>query len=165
MSRPSYGGLMLDTMLGRLARWLRILRFDARYYPKGPDDQLIALTLKDNRVLLTKDRLLTRQAPVVAFYLLHSNAVRDQLLEVAPLLKFLEPARIVEGLCTVCNAQLLSVAKQEVISRIPSHVASSVDQFWVCPSCSRVYYHASHQRLMQRFLDGLNGFSRYLKDT
>lgn len=161
MSRASYGGLMLDTMLGRLARWLRILRFDAGYYPKGPDEHLIALALKDNRVLVTKDRLLTRQAHSVAFYLIHSNDVRDQLLEIAPLLKFLEPARIVEGLCTVCNVRLLSTAKHEVIGRIPSHVASCVDHFWVCPSCGRVYYHASHQRLMRRFLDGLNGFSRY----
>jgi len=88
---------MLDTMLGRLARWLRILRFDARYYPKGPDEQLVALTLRDSRVLVTKDRLLTLQCPPVAFYLLHCNVVRDQLLEIARCLSFSSRAGLWEA--------------------------------------------------------------------
>jgi hypothetical protein len=163
MNRASYGGLMLDTMLGRLARWLRILRFDARYYPKGPDEQLVALTLRESRVLVTKDRLLTLQRPPVAFYLLHSNVVRDQLLEIAPLLKFLEPTRVMGGLCTVCNARLLVTPKRQVIGRIPTHVARNMERFWTCPGCGRVYYQASHQRLMRRFLEDLNGFARYLE--
>lgn len=165
MNRPSYGGLMMDTMLGRLARWLRILRFDARYYPKGSDDQLITLTLQDSRVLITKDRLLTCQCPPVAFYLLHSNVVREQLLEIAPLLRFLEPSRVMEGLCTVCNSRLLVTPKREVIGAVPTHVARTTERFWTCPGCGRVYYQASHQRLMRRFLEDLDGFVRYLEDS
>jgi uncharacterized protein with PIN domain len=50
-----------------------------------------------------------------------------------------------------------------VIGRIPTHVARNMERFWTCPSCGRVYYQASHQRLMQRFLEDLNGFARYLE--
>ncbi len=42
-----------DVMLGKLARWLRILGFDTWYSNKYEDDELIELGEKTCRILLT----------------------------------------------------------------------------------------------------------------
>jgi hypothetical protein len=47
---------MADSMLGRLARWLRILGYDVVYETSISDDDLIAKALRENRIILTMDR-------------------------------------------------------------------------------------------------------------
>ena len=44
-----------DAMLGRLARWLRLLGFDTLYYPDIGDRDLLRLSLQEGRVILTRD--------------------------------------------------------------------------------------------------------------
>jgi uncharacterized protein with PIN domain len=43
-------------MLGRLARYLRLMGYDVSYPPPGPDARLIAVARAEGRVLLTRDR-------------------------------------------------------------------------------------------------------------
>src|SRR5215207_8725140 len=51
---------LADAMLGRLARWLRVMGFDTAYDPALTDPALVALARRDGRVLLTRDRRLLR---------------------------------------------------------------------------------------------------------
>ncbi len=44
-----------DCMLGRLAKWLRILGFDVLYFPKAEDRDLLEISRREGRVLLTRD--------------------------------------------------------------------------------------------------------------
>ncbi|MCK7525684.1 MAG: Mut7-C RNAse domain-containing protein [Ignavibacteriales bacterium] len=44
-----------DCMLGRLAKWLRILGFDVLYFSKAEDPDLVAIARREGRVLLTRD--------------------------------------------------------------------------------------------------------------
>ena len=55
---------VVDVMLGRLARWLRLLGFDVIYQPDAHDDQLIAIAEAEERTLLTKDARLLRNRRV-----------------------------------------------------------------------------------------------------
>src|SRR3990172_9336984 len=59
-----------DSMLGRLATWLRILGYDTLYFRDAQDGRLVALARREGRILLTRDtrllmrrRLLGRDAP------------------------------------------------------------------------------------------------------
>ena len=45
-----------DRMLGRLARYLRLIGYDVSYPPTCPDAELIGLARSEKRVLLTRDR-------------------------------------------------------------------------------------------------------------
>lgn len=47
---------VLDEHLGRLARYLRLLGFDAWWHPGTDDDELARRSAEDGRVLLTRDR-------------------------------------------------------------------------------------------------------------
>ena len=55
---PGEPRLIADCMLGRLARWLRILGLDTAYDRAIPDDALIRRCRQEGRALLTRDRAL-----------------------------------------------------------------------------------------------------------
>ena len=42
-------------MLGRLAKWLRLLGFDVLYYPDIEDREVIKISREQNRTILTRD--------------------------------------------------------------------------------------------------------------
>ncbi len=44
-----------DCMLGRLAKWLKILGFDVLYFSKAEDRDLVEIARREGRVLLTRD--------------------------------------------------------------------------------------------------------------
>ena len=51
--------LVADAMLGRLAKWLRVLGYDTLYW-RGDDAGLVRLAVAEGRLVLTRD---TRQPP------------------------------------------------------------------------------------------------------
>jgi len=152
MAYRAFGGFILDSMLGKLARWLRILRFDAVYWKKGLDECLIKRTIEENRVLITRNRALVKRKAPFLFYLIREDKLSDQLLEIVPLLKFLKSSSKKAGICTVCNALLQETPKDAVVGQIPAFVFNTIDVFYCCPACQRIYWEASHLKLMRDFL-------------
>ena len=69
-------------MLGKLAKWLKILGFDALFFSKIEDDELIALARKDKRILLTRDTGLIQHAKDVKTLFLESEKWQDQVRQV-----------------------------------------------------------------------------------
>ena len=52
---------MADVMLGRLAKWLRILGYDTAYIRNIRDTELIRLSLAEFRMILTRDTRLIKK--------------------------------------------------------------------------------------------------------
>ena len=69
-------------MLGRLARWLRILGYDTAYEPQVADAQLIRCGREERRIVLTRDRALASRLAFADRLLLESEAVLEQLRQV-----------------------------------------------------------------------------------
>src|SRR5205809_6482002 len=71
-----------DVMLGRLAKWLRIAGFDVLYSNRYSDEELVAVSRREGRILLSRDtRLLVRRS-VERFVFLESEKVQDQIRQV-----------------------------------------------------------------------------------
>jgi hypothetical protein len=81
---------LVDAMLGRLAKWLRILGYDAEYFP-GEDDDLLRQARRQGRVLLTRDTRLLRRRPLPSHLFIESDQVMEQLRQVVTALR-LDPA-------------------------------------------------------------------------
>ena len=55
-----------DAMLGSLARWLRAIGYDTAYLKNGPDRDVVACALGDNRTILSRDHHFEKMKAVLA---------------------------------------------------------------------------------------------------
>ncbi len=73
---------VLDKNLGKLARYLRLLGFDALYRNDYDDETLVQLSLNEGRILLTRGRGLLKRKQITHGYCLRSTNPEQQLIEV-----------------------------------------------------------------------------------
>ena len=143
-----------DVMLGRLAKWLRIAGFDVLYSNRYEDDELVALSQQQGRILLSRDtRLLIRRA-VRRFIYLESDDVRDQIVQV---LRSMRAAGLPALLsrCLTCNEPLAELDRESVSDRVPPYVFRTQPQFKTCPRCRRIYWAGTHRQSVLRTLERL----------
>jgi uncharacterized protein with PIN domain len=137
---------MADAMLGRLARWLRMLGYDTAYEKIISDERVIEWTLHENRCLLTRDWYLAQRKILRGRCLLiASDHLDSQLRELQRGLHLdLDPNEQRPFRCANCNVIPTSVSPTEVIGLVPPYVALHFDRFAQCPSCRRVYWPGTH---------------------
>jgi uncharacterized protein with PIN domain/sulfur carrier protein ThiS len=117
---------VLDVHLGRLARILRLLGFDAVWRNDLTDDELAAISVEEKRILLTRDRGLLKRAKVTHGYLVRETDRRRQIVEV--LRRFdLFGAIAPFGRCLACNGVLGPVAKAKVEQRLAPRTRRDYD--------------------------------------
>lgn len=144
---------VVDAMLGRLARWLRIMGFDVLYPKDLSDDQLVALVNQEERTLLTKDERLLREKKVDG-YLVRSQRWEDQLREVLDEFRLRDQVAPFSR-CLECNRLLEVVSKAEVAECVPDRVYQVQDRFYRCSSCHRVYWNGTHVERMVKKLESI----------
>jgi uncharacterized protein with PIN domain len=139
-------------MLGTLAKWLRILGYNAVYDPGLDDYQLMRVARAEDRVLLTRDRELARRRGVHTL-LIESQVLDEQLRQVLTELD-LKPAPSFSR-CPVCNHMLVPLDREAARARVPAYVAKTQERFRLCPGCDRVYWPGSHWQQMEERLEAL----------
>ena len=142
-----------DRMLGRLARWLRVIGQDVIYGRHLSGYGLIHAARAEDRVILTRDRGLKQKQPP-KFIFIDSNDYREQLRQVIRECG-LRAGDTLFTRCLECNAVLLPRAKNSVETLVPPYVFSTQEKFSLCPACRRVYWPATHQQKMLEELKAL----------
>ena len=94
--------LIADAMLGKLARWLRVLGYDTLYM-QGDDHFIAARARAEGRVLLTRDTELAHRKGLSAIYI-KSQVLQDQLTQVVQHLD--PPVQDTPSRCMKCNGSL-----------------------------------------------------------
>ncbi|MBI4536726.1 MAG: Mut7-C RNAse domain-containing protein [candidate division NC10 bacterium] len=141
---------LVDTMLGRLATWLRILGCDAAYF-RGEDRALLDQAWREDRILLTRDARLLRRRRLPPHLTITSDRVAEQLRQVVRAFG-LQPSRLPARRCPRCNLPLTERDRESVAGRVPEFVWSHHEAFWACPGCQRIYWAGSHRRRMEESL-------------
>jgi uncharacterized protein with PIN domain len=153
---PGATRFAVDWMLGRLARWLRVLGHDVAWGPHLRRRTLLACARRDGRVLVTRDTRLLRERGLPPHVFVRSDAFRDQLRELAAAIPLGAAAGAVPfSRCLGCNRPLEEVARERVRARVPAHVWETAPRFRRCPGCERVYWPATHHAHMRRELAAL----------
>mgnify|MGYP000097274034 FL=1 len=132
--------LLLDAMLGSLARLLRMCGHDAAYcLDRGveADDALLDLAAREDRVVVTRDRQLAERAP--ESLLVESKAVDDQLRELAAAGIDLTPTP--GERCGACNGRLREADPE---SEFPEYVPDDAAPVWRCEDCGQCFWTGSH---------------------
>jgi uncharacterized protein with PIN domain len=132
-----------DSMLGRLAKWLRAFGFDVFYDPFLSDHEVIARARERGAIALTRDTRFPDPADVRVL-VIGSNHVSEQLAQVAREAPVdLDAARPLTR-CTVCNETLAPATRDEVWDRVPPFVYLTNEAYARCPRCERVYWEGTH---------------------
>ena len=134
-----------DVHLGRLARYLRLAGFDTAYRTSWEDRELVDTAVAEQRILLTRDRGILMRAVVTHGHLVRETRPRAQLREVLDRLDLWGGVELFTR-CSVCNARVEPVRKEEVRSQLPPRTAERYDEFWRCTGCGRVYWQGAHFR-------------------
>jgi uncharacterized protein with PIN domain len=141
-----------DAMLGRLARWLRILGVDCAYEREISDRELVRRATAEGRVILSRDRALPEEWWVPGIHRVDSEDLREQLREVLRAFD-LAPSLRPFTRCNACNRELRAVAKADVSGRVPPRVLLGHEAFRECPACRRVYWEGSHTERIRRLVE------------
>lgn len=145
---------VLDTHLGTLARYLRLLGFDTLYRNDYDDETLARISADEHRILLTRDRGLLKRRIVTHGCFIRSDDPRKQLEEVCTRLdldELIEPFRR----CSHCNGLLQAVDKAEIQHRLEPKTRLYYDRFRQCEDCGRIYWAGSHYKGLQAFVDSV----------
>ncbi len=142
-----------DAMLGKLARWLRILGYDTLYDVSWDDLELARIARAEGRILLTRDVPLSRRRGIRTL-LIESEHPQEQLRQVFHSLHLNDA--LAYSRCPVCNGPLKSVPPDALQDRLPKFVLAQHDSFRECPRCGRIYWPGTHWEGMQAVLNGLN---------
>jgi uncharacterized protein with PIN domain len=137
---------VVDGMLGKLARWLRMMGHDATYSNVADDVDLLIKAMKENRVLLTRDFALYEQAvskSVEAFYVEGSTGP-ERLAEISARFAFPLEIDIEKSRCPKCNTKINPIPKKEIAGEVKKNTLRNYDIFWKCPRCGAVYWQGAH---------------------
>lgn len=146
-----------DCMLGRLAKWLRILGFDVSYFSRAEDRDLVALARREGRVLLTRDTgLIERTAKRPDRLFIRSDDWEDQVIQVLDEFGLWDEVRP-NTRCIACNLPLRPLSRERARNLVTPFVAEHAASFAICPGCQRVFWQGTHYGDMERKIAKLRG--------
>jgi uncharacterized protein len=143
---------ILDVHLGRLARFMRLCGLDSLFLKDLTDNEIIRISLREHRIILTRDRNLLKNKIITHGYWIRSPKPEIQLKEVIhhfSLKNDLHPFIR----CLECNSVLSGIPKEKIVNRLLPGTRKEFNEFWICPSCDRIYWKGSHYQRMMDFME------------
>jgi len=151
---------IIDGMLGKLARWLRLLGNDAEYLRDLDDKELIRRASSGNMVLLTSDVELYRMASArgVVAYLVKGHNEPERLARIVKRFNLQLEFNPLSSRCPKCGARIEEVSKESVRDEVPPSTYETYDKFWMCTNmyCGKVYWRGSHWKNIMEVLANTN---------
>ena len=146
--------------VGKLAKWLRIMGYDALLFSGEDDGRMVKVALAQNRVILTKDTQIIKRRLVTSgrlkAILIEDDNIGAQLHQVVEALN-LDYHFSPFSICLECNQRLIEKDKDAVREVVPPYVFKTQRLYMECPSCHRIYWRGTHWQAMNRELGKLAG--------
>jgi hypothetical protein len=151
MSPEENPRFIVDINVGKLAKWLRMIGYDALLFDHQDDKYLVHIAITEKRIIITRDtQMLKRRVIVVGnikALLITSDNPREQIHQVIKDLG-LNPGFNPFSLCLECDLPLVKINKEDIKDRVPSYVYRTQSQFVECNNCHRIYWQGTHWQAM-----------------
>lgn len=145
---------VLDVHLGKLALILRLLGFDAEFPGNIPDEKLAEISIREDRILLTRDTMLLKRGIVTHGCYLHSQDPEEQTREILERLDLRGSIKPFTR-CLDCGAFMETVDKKEIINRLEPLTRKYYNEFKKCCECDKIYWKGSHFESLMGLLQRL----------
>ncbi|MFX0081449.1 MAG: Mut7-C RNAse domain-containing protein [Candidatus Hodarchaeota archaeon] len=146
---------LVDSMLGKLARFLRIFGYDTLYAndlidffkrDPVPDEQLLVFAKETNRFVITKDYLFYKSFANNAIYL-KGEGVYNYLNQLKKNLGLNFKFNIQHARCSICNSKMKKVEEiSDIKHLILQETFNQHNEFYQClnSQCKKIYWKGSH---------------------
>lgn len=134
-----------DFMLGRLARWMRLLGYDTEFLKETDYNKLIVYAEKEGRTIITRNSRLKDFKNVI---FIKEEKIEKQLKIILTLFPETDPLTR----CSICNTLIEKVKKEDVYGKVPEYVYNTQNNFYFCQKCEKIYWEGTHIELMREFL-------------
>lgn len=146
-----------DNNLGKLVKLLRIIGFNTKEMEQHNHEQIVKISSRDNRIILTNDnkiiKTIEKENHNLSFILIKENLPDNQLMEVIKNLNLSIKLNNFFSRCTLCNAEIILKDRKEVKGKVPEHAYQVQDEFWYCPDCNKLYWAGTHwSRIIKRII-------------
>ena len=148
MAEQNKPRLLVDSMLGNVAKKMRILGYDAVYSADMPDGQILEQAARSGRTIITRDVELSRRAAKLSVPTI-PVAGNVESLVMSEIVRALNITPAISGesaRCTICNGDTVKIAGEEAGGRVPDGVRERTDLFWECRECRHIYWEGTHIR-------------------
>jgi len=137
---------VIDGMLGKLTRWLRMLGHNVKYDNNLDDKLLIKIAKSEKRVLLTRDVELYQQAisQHADAFLVQGKNEAERLAALSKRFNLSLKLDPNSSRCPKCNTKIKHAKKSEISEKIPQSTRTFYEEFWECPKCEKVYWQGAH---------------------
>jgi uncharacterized protein len=142
---------IVDAMLGRLSKWLRVMGYDT-HYQMSYEEETIRRSIQEGRILLSRRTGISEEHP--GAITVHSHHVGEQLQELVE--KDVLTPRRTEWFrrCLVCNVPLRKAAGEISMESVPDYVLHhQIPDIRWCPACRRLFWAGTHRENMIRQLE------------
>jgi len=143
---------VVDANLGQLARYLRLLGFDAIYRNDFTDRDVARIASKEKRIVLTRDRALLQHKIITRGYFVRAVKPREQVREILSRLDLYRALRPFTR-CLRCNGELEDVDKNAVLHQLEPKTKKYYHRFRRCKACGQAYWKGSHFNRMEKLCD------------
>jgi len=147
---------IVDSMLGTIARWLRILGYDTVYDRKAEDWMILRRAELEGRIIITRDRGLHNKAlrNGLKSILLWEDELPDRLAHIALVAGINLSVDFSRTRCPEDNTPLEKVQdKREIRGKVPPRVYQLHEDFWICRRCGKVYWVGRHWIQIEKILE------------
>lgn len=153
--KPSYR-FAVDSTLGKLAKWLRLMGFDASYRPHWRSQDFVAQVRGGCVGLVRSERGLRGQG-AIELIIIRSDQVQDQLRELIQALDLRVSDMRPFTRCLQCNTAIVGVEKPLIRGKVPDYIWQNHSVFHTCQRCGRIFWAGSHtmrgRKRIQRIFD------------
>jgi uncharacterized protein with PIN domain len=141
-ARPRF---LVDHMLGKLGRYLRVLGYDVEEEPGLSTAALVLCADAEGRVFLTRNRRLVHEHVPHRWLLIEDDDPVRQLSATIDAFG-LDPYARLFSRCIRCNVELDELPRDAVPSSVPARVRERYRRFYACPECGTVFWKGTHVR-------------------
>jgi len=139
---------LIDSMAGKLARYMRLLGFDTIYSRKGIREEDVRKSKEEGRIILTRNRRLEGEN----IFILPTEKTEEQIIWV---MKKFNLKGLIKPFsrCMECNGELRKMKKDDVKGKVPFYVYLTQEAFSQCSGCGKLYWMGTHGKKLKKKIE------------
>ena len=145
---------IVDSMLGKMAKRLRLMGYDTYYDAKADDHDILKISNDEARFIVTRDTQMAKIRGAKVF-LIKSTDLNEQMKEISRVARIKMDNKMSFSRCPECNTPVKEVGKEEVKKIVPEFVYKTLDKFSYCAKCKKAYWQGSHYEKLVKELKSI----------